>query len=99
MSQNFPPRLHLTIVTPEKLLVETEADEVELPGLDGYLGILPGHRPLNTALGNGTITFRMGSQEERYAVRGGFAEVSPESVLVITEISEVGVDRTNEEGG
>jgi F-type H+-transporting ATPase subunit epsilon len=45
--------LHLSVVTPERQVVETEADEVELPGALGYVGILPGHAPLITLLGTG----------------------------------------------
>lgn len=66
MSQNIPSSLQLKIVTPGKLLVETEAEEVQLPGLDGYLGILPGHRPLVTILGEGEIIYRKNTEEEHF---------------------------------
>lgn len=99
MSQNSHSRFQLKIVTPTDLLVETEVDEVELPGLDGYIGILPGHRPLNTALGEGTITYREGNKEEQFSVRGGYAEITSVNVIVITELSEDGIDRPSEESG
>ena len=51
-------------------------------------GILPGHRPLLTAIGKGKLTFRMEQKEENYPVRGGFAEIHPEKVLVFTELSD-----------
>lgn len=96
MSKNLPSFLRLKIVTPEKMLVETEAEEVTLPGLDGYLGILPGHRPLLTTLGEGIIKYRKASKEEQFSVRGGYAEITPEEILVITELSENEIDQPAE---
>jgi F-type H+-transporting ATPase subunit epsilon len=88
MSQVLPSSLLLKVITPQELLVETEVQEVALPGLDGYLGILPGHRPLVTALGKGTLTYRKDRQEESFSVRGGYAEILPERVLVFTEVNQ-----------
>lgn len=88
MSQILPSSLLLKVITPQGLLVETEVQEVALPGLDGYLGILPGHRPLLTALGKGTITYRKDRQEESFPIQGGYAEILPEKVLVFTELSQ-----------
>lgn len=97
MSEDMPSKVKLRVIAPNKILVETEVDEVELPSLDGYLGILPGHKPLNTAIGEGEITFRQGEKKESFSVRGGFAEITPHSVLVITESGEERVERTFEE--
>jgi len=88
MSEGLPAHLHLKVVTPRRLLVEADADAVALPGLEGELGVLPGHRPLLTALGRGRIRYRSGAHEGSCAVRGGYAQVLPDSVLVMTEADE-----------
>jgi F-type H+-transporting ATPase subunit epsilon len=78
----------LEIVTPEKKVVETAAAEVQIPGKDGYLGVLPGHAPLITELAVGEITYRAGGAEEHLAVAWGFAEVLPDKVTVLAETAE-----------
>lgn len=87
----------LEIVTPEKKVVETAAEEVQIPGKNGYLGVLPGHAPLITELSVGEITFRENSTEQRLAVAWGFAEVLPDKVTILAETAErpaeINVDR------
>ena len=87
----------LEIVTPEKKVVETAAEEVQIPGKNGYLGVLPGHAPLITELSVGEITFRENSTEQRLAVAWGFAEVLPHKVTILAETAErpaeINVDR------
>ena len=87
----------LEIVTPEKKVVETAAEEVQIPGKNGYLGILPGHAPLITELSVGEITFRENSTEQRLAVAWGFAEILPNKVTILAETaerpSEINVER------
>jgi F-type H+-transporting ATPase subunit epsilon len=87
----------LEIVTPEKKVVDTAAEEVQIPGKNGYLGILPGHAPLITELAVGEITFRSDSNEQHLAVAWGFAEVLPNKVTILAESaerpSEIDVDR------
>jgi F-type H+-transporting ATPase subunit epsilon len=80
----------LEIVTPEKKVVATTAEEVQIPGKNGYLGILPGHAPLITELAVGEITYRdtSGSNEQRLAVAWGFAEVLPDKVTILAETAE-----------
>lgn len=78
----------LEIVTPEKRVVDTTAEEVEIPGKNGYLGVLPGHAPLITELSVGEITFRENSTEQRLAVAWGFAEVLPDRVTILAETAE-----------
>ena len=78
----------LEIVTPEKKVVETAAEEAQIPGKNGYLGILPGHAPLITELSVGEITFRENSTEQRLAVAWGFAEVLPNKVTILAETAE-----------
>jgi F-type H+-transporting ATPase subunit epsilon len=78
----------LEIVTPEKKVVDTPAEEVQIPGKDGYLGVLPGHAPLITELGVGEISYREGATEQRLAVAWGFAEVLPGKVTILAESAE-----------
>ena len=80
--------LHLLVVTPERKVVETEADEVELPGAQGYVGILPGHAPLITLLATGVLTYRRGVSPTAYAVSAGFAEISADRVSVLADSAE-----------
>ena len=78
----------LEIVTPEKKVVDTAAEEIQIPGKNGYLGVLPGHAPLITELAVGEITFHAGSSEQRLAVAWGFAEVLPDKVTILAETAE-----------
>ncbi|MFZ0317643.1 MAG: F0F1 ATP synthase subunit epsilon [Candidatus Sulfotelmatobacter sp.] len=78
----------LEIVTPEKKVVDTAAAEVQIPGKNGYLGVLPGHAPLITELAIGEITYRDGGQEQKLAVAWGFAEVLPDKVTILAETAE-----------
>ena len=78
----------LEIVTPEKKVVDTSAEEVQIPGKNGYLGVLPGHAPLITELAVGEITYRAGATEQRLAVAWGFAEVLPNKVTILAETAE-----------
>src|SRR5258707_10951182 len=82
----------LEIVTPEKMVVRDVAEEIQIPGRNGYLGVLPGHAPLITELGAGEINYRAGGQSHRFAVAWGFAEVLPDRVTVLAET----VERANE---
>src|ERR1700686_485232 len=84
MSDTF----QLEIVTPEKKVVDTAAEEIQIPGKNGYLGVLPGHAPLITELAVGEITFRAGAEEQRLAVAWGFAEVLPDKVTILAESAE-----------
>ncbi len=78
----------LEIVTPEKKVVETQAEEIQIPGKNGYLGVLPGHAPLITELSVGEITYRENSTEQHLAVAWGFAEVLPNKVTILAESAE-----------
>ena len=87
MSPENSPRIKLKIFTPRRLAVETEVPSLSLPGLDGELGILPGHRPLITALGQGRLHFPSDGEEESLLVQGGYADIRPDEVLVFAELS------------
>lgn len=88
MSQDVPSSLRLRVITSRSLLADADVDEVTLPSLEGYLGILPGHRPLFTALGAGLVTYRSGGRGESFPVRGGYVEIGPELVVVFAELTE-----------
>ncbi|HEY6768405.1 MAG TPA: F0F1 ATP synthase subunit epsilon [Candidatus Sulfotelmatobacter sp.] len=78
----------LEIVTPEKKVVETAATEAQIPGKNGYLGVLTGHAPLITELSVGEITYHADSTEYVLAVAWGFAEVLPDKVTILAETAE-----------
>ena len=88
MSEGKPARLHLHVVTPRRLLVDAEVDEVRIPGLDGQIGVLPGHQALMLALGRGPVIFRSGAAEETFEIDGGTAEIVHDRVLVFTALPE-----------
>jgi F-type H+-transporting ATPase subunit epsilon len=92
--------LQLEIVTPERLVEKDTVSEVQIPGKDGYLGILPGHAPLITELGVGEIKYRGDGMEYRLAVAWGFAEVLSNKVTILAETaeraSEIDVNRARE---
>jgi F-type H+-transporting ATPase subunit epsilon len=78
----------LEIVTPEKLVVRDNAEEAQIPGRNGYIGVLPGHAPLITELGSGQISYRSNGQLYRFAMAWGFAEILPDKVTVLAETVE-----------
>ena len=80
--------IHLTVVTPERKVLDREVDEVVLPGSEGYLGVLPGHAPLLTALDVGEISWRSAGATEFAAVAWGFAEVHDDQVSVLANTAE-----------
>jgi F-type H+-transporting ATPase subunit epsilon len=82
---DLPTSIHLTVVTRERKVLEAECDEVVLPGVDGYLGILPGHTPLLAMLRIGVLTYRSAAAEQRMVLSWGFAEVLPNRVIVLAE--------------
>lgn len=88
MSDGIPATIHLKVVTPRRLLVEADVESVSLPSLEGEVGVLPGHRPLFIGIGRGRLTYREGGGEESFAIQGGYAQVQPEKVVVMTEVGE-----------
>jgi F-type H+-transporting ATPase subunit epsilon len=81
-------KLTLEVVTPDRRVLKTEADMVEIPGRRGELGILPGHAPLLTELAVGEIAYTNEGETERLAVAWGFAEVLPDKVTILAETAE-----------
>ena len=84
----MPETFQLEIVTPEKLVVKDQAEEMQIPGKNGYLGILPGHAPLISELAVGQISYRNGAETHFLAVAWGFAEVLPDRVTILAETAE-----------
>lgn len=85
-------QLTLSIVTPERELVRVQADEVELPGSEGYFGVLPGHTPMLATLTVGRLTYRVGQDVRVLAISTGLAEVLPDAVTVLSRIAELSED-------
>ena len=84
----LPPNLQLHIVSVDRSLVNETVDEVEIPGADGYFGVLPGHTPLLAVLGAGELWYRQGQEKHYFAIAFGFAEVQPDRVTILAEIAE-----------
>lgn len=84
----LPTHLTLEIVTPDRSLAVETVDEVELPGSEGYLGVLPGHTPLLVALQVGALRFRKGEEETFLSVAFGFAEIGPDRVRILADTAE-----------
>jgi len=84
----LPTALQLQIVSADRSLVNETVDEVEIPGTDGYFGVLPGHTPLLAVLGAGELWYRQGQEKHYLAIAFGFAEVQPERVTILAEIAE-----------
>src|SRR5438552_3492817 len=84
----LPTHLTLEIVTPDRSLVTERVDEVEIPGADGYFGVLPGHTPLLALLGAGELWHRQGTEKVFLSIAFGFAEVQPDRVTILAEIAE-----------
>lgn len=77
--------LHLRVVSPERVVIELDAESLGLPGALGQLGILPGHAHLITALRTGVLEARRGTTMQKVAVFGGFAEVGDDTVTVLAD--------------
>ncbi len=86
--EGLPTSLTLEIVTPDHSLVTEKVDEVQVPGSEGYFGVLPGHTPLLSTLGVGDLSYRKGGQRFHLSVVGGFAEVLPDRVTILAQIAE-----------
>ena len=84
----LPTKLHLLIVSADRALVNETVDEVEIPGFDGYFGVLPGHTPLLAMLQVGELWYRQGSEKHFVAIAFGFAEVQPDRVTILAQIAE-----------
>jgi F-type H+-transporting ATPase subunit epsilon len=84
----LPTSIELQIVTPDRLLVREQVDEVEIPGSEGYFGVLPGHTPLLALLGAGELWYRRGQERTYLSIAFGFAEVQPDRVTILAQVAE-----------
>ena len=84
----LPSHLQLQIVSVDRSLVNEQVDEVEIPGADGYFGVLPGHTPLLALLSAGELWYRQGAETHYLSMAFGFAEVQPDRVTILAEIAE-----------
>jgi F-type H+-transporting ATPase subunit epsilon len=85
---DLPHHLQLQIVSADRPLVNEQVDEVEIPGADGYFGVLPGHTPLLATLQVGQLWYRQGQETHYLSIAFGFAEVQPDRVTILAEIAE-----------
>ena len=84
----LPAKLQLLIVSADRSLVNETVDEVEIPGFDGYFGVLPGHTPLLAVLSVGELWYRQGSEKHYLHIAFGFAEVQPDRVTILAQTAE-----------
>ena len=96
----LPTHLTLELVTPDRAVVRESVDEIQIPGSEGYLGVLPGHTPLLTSLQVGELWFGQGGETSYAAVAFGFAEILPARVTILAQIAEraedIDVERAQE---
>ena len=78
-------KIAFDLVSPERLLLSVQADMVTVPGAEGYMGIMAGHSPLVSTLRAGMIDVLIDGKDDRYFIRGGFAEISPAKITVLAE--------------
>ena len=81
-------QIQLEVVTPERRVLSEAVDSVTVPGMNGELGILPGHTPLISQLQTGVLSYVQGGATHRLHVSGGFVEVNADRVSVLAEIAE-----------
>lgn len=88
MATASPVQFHLQVVSAERSIVDEMVDEVQVPGSEGYFGVLPGHTPLLALLGAGELWYRQGSETHYLSMAFGFAEVQPDRVTILAQIAE-----------
>ena len=84
----IPSHIQLQIVSADRSLVNEQVDEVEIPGSDGFFGVLPGHTPLLAVLGMGELWYRQGQEKHYLSIAFGFAEVQPDRVTILAQMAE-----------
>jgi len=77
--------IHVTVVSPERAVFEGQAESIVAPAQDGLVGILPGHAPFVTLLGDGVLRIRADAVTLAFGVRGGFLQVIRNTVRIVTE--------------
>ena len=84
----LPDHIDLQIVTPDRLVIREQVDEVQVPGAEGYFGVLPGHTPLLASLAVGELWYRKGPERTYVSIAFGFAEVLPDTVTILAQLAE-----------
>jgi F-type H+-transporting ATPase subunit epsilon len=84
----LPTSIELQIVTPDRLVLREQVDEIEIPGTEGYFGVLPGHTPLLASLAVGEMWYRKGQEKTYVSIAFGFAEVLPDRVTILARLAE-----------
>jgi F-type H+-transporting ATPase subunit epsilon len=84
----LPTSLELRIVTPDRLIVQEQVDEVVIPGTEGYFGVLPGHTPMLASLAIGETWYRKGEEKTYLSLANGFCEVLPDRVTILATLAE-----------
>jgi F-type H+-transporting ATPase subunit epsilon len=84
----LPTHIRLQIVTPDRLVVNEEVDELQIPGAKGYFGVLPGHTPMLASLSVGEMWYRQGTEKTYLSMAYGFAEVLPDRVTILAQLAE-----------
>jgi F-type H+-transporting ATPase subunit epsilon len=84
----LPSHLALEIVTPDRSVVHDNVDEVEVPGTEGYFGVLPGHAPMLALLAVGQLWYRKGAEKSYLSAGTGVVEVMPDRVIIIARTAE-----------
>ena len=84
----LPSHFALELVTPDRAIVRETVDEIQIPGSEGYLGVLPGHTPLLTTLQVGESWFRQGNEKYYVSVAFGFFEILPDRVTILAQVAE-----------
>jgi F-type H+-transporting ATPase subunit epsilon len=84
----LPDSIALEVVTPERRVIRAVATEAQVPAWDGFLGILPGHAPLLSELGEGELSYKSEGQTSYAAVFGGYVEVLAGRVILLAEAAE-----------
>jgi F-type H+-transporting ATPase subunit epsilon len=85
---DLPTHIQLQVVSADRLLVNETVDEVEIPGADGYFGVMPGHTPLLALLHVGELSYRQAQETHYLAISYGFAEVQPDRVTILAQVAE-----------
>ena len=88
----LPTKIQLHIVSADRMLVNEAVDEVEIPGAEGYFGVLPGHTPVLALLGAGELWYRQGTEKHYLSMAFGFAEIQPDQVTILAQIAELAAE-------
>jgi len=86
--QALPTHITLEIVTPDRPIVHEQVEELEIPGFEGYFGVLPGHTPMLAMLSVGELWYRKGSEKTYLSIAFGFAEILPDHVTILARLAE-----------